>query len=55
MGSTKKWHPEPAVYGGNGGPRNDYKDWYDFPCCGKRVFSDDEPTQDRNDGCQVKE
>jgi hypothetical protein len=54
MSSNKKWHPQPANLGGNGGPYNDFKDWWDFPCCNKRVFSDVEPSQEREDGCQVK-
>jgi len=54
MNNKKKWHPQASKHGGNGGPRNDFKEWWKFPCCNKIVFSDNEPSQERDDGCKVK-
>jgi len=56
FGSSRRWHPLPAVFVRNLGPREDYCEVYEFPCCHKQVVTGDgEPSQMREDGCAVYE
>lgn len=48
------WHPEEAVNVGNAGTRGDYAEVWKFPCYGKIHTQDDQPSQDRADGCRPK-
>jgi hypothetical protein len=48
------WHPSTAVHRGTADARGDYGEIWEFPCCGKQVMQDAEPSQDRADGCERK-
>ena len=49
----KKYHSEKPMLVGNGGALLDYCEYYEFPCCNKRVVTGDgEPSQYRFDGCK---
>lgn len=52
LGESRRWHPREAAVTGNTGARYDYVDVYTFPCCGKSVATDNNPSRFRADGCE---
>jgi hypothetical protein len=48
------WHPLESVNIGNAGAAGDYAEVWKFPCCGKAYAQDQQPSQDRADGCKPK-
>ncbi len=47
-----KWHLQEPIVIKKLGPKEDYLNIFEFPCCGAQVLADKSPSRFRRDGCQ---
>jgi hypothetical protein len=58
VSTPTRWHPQPARHLGSSGAMQGYAEYFEFPCCGRRIKdflatgTEDPPSQLRADGCQ---
>lgn len=46
-----RWHPNEPIAIKKLGPKDDYLNIFEFPCCGRQVPADKAPSRFRSDGC----